>query len=446
MFINDNTKNEIRKKFKIGNRRRNKSRREYLSDKIKEDDPDAVTMSYLMKQQTLNKSDKKVELDNFAVDRSKYSYPIEKHLNQDTIDRNFSDIDIVNICCYYVSTTSVRPFLKYLLYKYPNDDSEHSDLLVFPFFKYNDLDEDEDAVDYAKNKIASMFGFIDESDLAFKGSIKNKNGLHIVIELKERDFLQYNEIAYKSRGDNIWFGLISEIVDEQKILNFPINDSVSFLFLTNEFLINLLDPSGEPYVIPIVVYHGSYYKVTSFISVFGIKKSSVFSSLGPYYYFGNYEKALRYAVWTRNKDPLYIDDVKVTDDEGRYTKGGIVRFVIFPGKMRVYSKISIEEEDKSKVTQEKGETDEFIRLTSRLRDVDGKWIKKYNSVYQGVVTLDNGNLNQRGPHWVIRNHQQQHALTYHYVDTENIKEEKPDKKDNILDRASYFGDRNYFIE
>ena len=38
MFINDNTKNEIRKKFKIGNRRRNKSRREYLSDKIKEDD------------------------------------------------------------------------------------------------------------------------------------------------------------------------------------------------------------------------------------------------------------------------------------------------------------------------------------------------------------------------------------------------------------------------
>ena len=85
--------------------------------------------------------------------------------------------------------------------------------------------------------------------------------------------------------------------------------------------------------------------------------------------------------------------------------------------MKVYSKINTHTEDKSKITQEKMETDEFIRLTAKLRDVDATWIKHYNSVYQGVITLDNGELNQRGPHWVVRNHQQQHALAYHYVDT-----------------------------
>jgi hypothetical protein len=143
---------------------------------------------------------------------------------------------------------------------------------------------------------------------------------------------------------------------------------------------------------------------------------------------------------------LFIDDEKVTDDHGRYTKGGIVRFAIFPGKMKVYSKINTHEEDKSKITQELMQTDEFVRLTSRLRDVDAKWIKNYNSVYQGVLALDNGEINQRGPHWVIRNHQQQHALTYHYVNTKGVEEKKHEKSDKIIDRASYFGDKKYFIE
>ena len=445
MFINDNTKNELRKKFKTDKRSRGKSRRNYLSDKIQSSSSDNVTMSYLLKQQTEKQNDGR-QLDNFSVEKHKYSYPIHNHIEQDISVIDIDRDTMINVCCYYVSTTSIRPFLKYLLFKYPEEDTAYSDLLVFPFFKYSEMEEHIDVVDYAKDKISSMFDFVTSSSLKYKGVIKNDDGLNIFIELSESDFSDYNDIAYKSRDNSIWFALISEIVDERKLLNFPINDSVSDLFLHNDHLIYLYDDNGKQYVTPIVVYHGSYYKVTSFISVFGIKKSSVFSSLGPYYYFGNYEKALRYAVWSKSHEPVYIDDEKITDDNGRYTKGGIVRFAIFPGKMKVYSKISTHQEDKSKITQEKMETDEFVKLTARLRDVDAKWIKNYNSVYQGVITLENGELNQRGPHWMIRNHQQQHALTYHYVDTKEIKEKHHKKTDKKKDRASYFGDNEYFIE
>lgn len=444
MFINDNTKNEIKKKFKTVKRRRNRSVRNYLSESIVKDE---VGLSYLEKQRTVsNKKEHEEELQNFNISKKAYTYPIEKHIQKELSYMDIGEDDIINICCYYVSTTSIRPFLKYLLFKYPNDESEHSDLLVFPFFRYKEMEQDEDLVDFSKERITSMFDFLSSESLDFKGFIREGTEVNVIMQIKEEDIEQYNEIAYKPRSDNIWFGLISELVDEKKILNFPINDSVTRLFLHNEYLLYLYEPNGERYVTPIVVYHGSYYKVTSFISIFGIKKGSVYSSLGPYYYFGNYEKALRYAVWNSQKTPMYVDDEKITDEEGRYTKGGMVRFAIFPGKMKVYSKLKTHTEDKSKITQEKMETDEFIRLTSRLRDVDASWIKHYNSVYQGVITLDNGELNQRGPHWVIRNHQQQHALTYHYINTKGIEDKKTDKSDSIIDKASYFGNDTYFIE
>ena len=445
MFINDNTKNEIKKKFKTAKRSKNRSVRNYLSETLNNEDD--VSLSYLEKQRThSNRESTEKELHNFNKSKKRYVYPIEKHLSKEVSYMDIGENDIVNICCYYVSTTSIRPFLKYLLFKYPESESQHSDLLVFPFFRYKEMEQDEDIVEFSKERITGMFDFLSTESFDFKGFIREDGDVNVIMQINEEDIEQYNEIAYKPRSDNIWFGLISELVDEKKILNFPINDSVTKLFLNNEFLLYLDDPNGERYVTPLVVYHGSYYKVTSFISVFGIKKGSVYSSLGPYYYFGNYEKALRYAVWNSQKTPMYIDDEKITDEEGRYTKGGIVRFAIFPGKMKVYSKINTHTEDKSKITQEKMETDEFIRLTAKLRDVDATWIKHYNSVYQGVITLDNGELNQRGPHWVVRNHQQQHALTYHYVDMEGIEDKKTDKSDSIVDKASYFGNEKYFIE
>ena len=38
--------------------------------------------------------------------------------------------------------------------------------------------------------------------------------------------------------------------------------------------------------------------------------------------------------------------------------------------------------------------DNWVSQTVRLRDVDGKWTQKYNSVYQGVMILEDGRKNQ----------------------------------------------------
>ena len=75
----------------------------------------------------------------------------------------------------------------------------------------------------------------------------------------------------------------------------------------------------------------------------------------------------------------------------------------------------------------------------RLRDVDGKWTQKYNSVYQGVMILEDGRKNQRGPHWVLRDYDQQMPLTYHYVDTEKF-------DDSLVKEPTYYKDNIYYID
>ena len=91
MFINDNTKNQLREKFKTKKIKRGKSRRNYLSETIKNSDKTDVTMSYLLKQQTKNTKIQEKQLDNFNIEKHKYSYPIEKHLEKDITNIEFNE-------------------------------------------------------------------------------------------------------------------------------------------------------------------------------------------------------------------------------------------------------------------------------------------------------------------------------------------------------------------
>ena len=96
------------------------------------------------------------------------------------------------------------------------------------------------------------------------------------------------------------------------------------------------DEDDIVYETPSVGYYGSYYKNIAMTSVFGLRREEPTASLGPYYYFGSYERAMRDAIWSSSKKPMKVDGELITiDEEGRYDKGGLVRFALFMGKTNV---------------------------------------------------------------------------------------------------------------
>lgn len=368
-----------------------------------------------------------------------YEYPVARELEADFSKLSVSKNDRVNVCCYMVATNGLKPYLKYLLYKYPESGDAYSDLMVFPFFLCEGAHTDvragcvEQVLDYMDN----VGG---EESVRVMGYKETDHGINVFVQLDSGVYSAADDIQLQKRSTDLWFVLMKEMIDTKSVVNFPVHESVTDFFLRNMTFIFLLDKDRTPYTLPLVVYHGNYYKVITFVAVFGLKKSSVFSSLGPYYYFGTYEKALRYAVWTQNHKPMEVDGEVITvNDTGKYGKGGIVRFAVFPGNMKVFLNRPNDPKDASRLSRAEGVRDEWKSLTARLRDVDGTWAQDYNSVYQGVVLLKDGRKNQRGPHWVLRDYAQQTPLTYHYVDTAKF-------DDALVAEPTYYRDKVYYVD
>ena len=55
------------------------------------------------------------------------------------------------------------------------------------------------------------------------------------------------------------------------------------------------------------------------------------------------------------------------------------------------------------------------------------------------MILEDGRKNQRGPHWVLRDYEQQTPLTYHYVDTKQF-------DDSLIKEPTYYNDNVYYID
>ena len=55
------------------------------------------------------------------------------------------------------------------------------------------------------------------------------------------------------------------------------------------------------------------------------------------------------------------------------------------------------------------------------------------------MILKDGRKNQRGPHWVLRDYEQQTPLTYHYVNTEQF-------DDSLIKEPTYYNDNVYYID
>jgi hypothetical protein len=157
---------------------------------------------------------------------------------------------------------------------------------------------------------------------------------------------------------------------------------------------------------PVVCYSGVEEKKLKFTGIFGIGKSDNDHIVGPYYYFTSYSKSIKQCASISSEN------------------GGIVRFALFLGKLKVPLNYPSEENDdseyKKQVVENANTTDDFQKNTLKISDYNGTWTEEYDSIYIGKLELLNGKVLEDAPYWVVKEYEQQMPLSYHYIDNRRI--------------------------
>lgn len=384
----------------------------------------------------------------------------------DKLPRDSPKISIYNVC-YTIYYDAKIPYLLYYLFKYPKSDSSSSDLMIFPFKSYK-AGTGKNIKTQSLELVDSLFSRtnrenINKDDI---GYIYNKERKSIFVFYLFNSSKELFEPKFMNRKQQFWWCLVDELVNYKKILNFPVSSIVSNLLLENPSLIQLYyknkvlsdDGSGDGSGIgrsdgekielletPSVGYHGSYYDLIPLIVSFGLRPSTLYPMMGPYYYFGTFRKAVRYAGWTSTYKPRKIGDNFIADDNGLYNKGGIVRFALFLGKMKAFLNLPRDVDDLSDRYYNRIKLNprdkKYEDMTLKLHDHDGKWAETYDSAYIGRARLTNGGLFMKNPEFIVRDFSQQNILTYHELDKDTL---VYDKRRNKLKWDPNFN--NYHIK
>jgi hypothetical protein len=328
---------------------------------------------------------------------NEYEYSIDRTINTDLHEMS-SNPSIICFCIYRVITCKNRskpsyPFLQYLLYKYSPTQKSVGDMLVFPFIKY----KTGSISSIAKTTTKSLTG----EELSIKGFIEHDEQLFLFFDLQEINNIRIEIVNYKDRTQKLWWAIIDEICNSRKLITFPIHPSVYTIFYNNPSLIYLINANNKRIPIPKVGYYGNYYKLIPIIAALG-GQNSIRGQLAntELFYFSIFRKAIRYGVWS----PLYQERIaynkKVTDIDGRYNAGGIVRFALFLEKIVV-------PEDKA-----------YDQLSAMLSKPTS-WKNYYNTLFIGSVDYDNININVN-PEYILTNSDQYLSLSYHMIDMKSV--------------------------
>jgi len=339
-----------------------------------------------------------LEANTALLDCKTVSYP-----GEESLDKDFGSMpsrpNRVIVCIYRVNHCRNRynvtiPFLEYLLYKYPKSKTSTSDLMLFPFLK---VKKSSSTLSQGNALAKKLTGHT----LKCVGYRAMGANLYMFYNLSAADEYNILNIGLIERKAHLWWALIDEICNHRRVLNFKVHPSVYNLFYRNPVLIYLETALGRVDV-PTVGYYGNYYKLIPIIATLGQKATTANAILGPYYYFGTFRKAVRYAGWTSSYGQRDIYGEKVTNDDGKYKQGGLVRFALFLGEMKVI------------LDQPKDKLQDYLSGKS-------KWAGKFDSLYVGRVPLENGGVYTANPEYIAKQFHQQIPLSMHLLDMDSLK-------------------------
>ena len=375
------------------------------------------------------------ENDNYyQVEPNIYQFLGLTHLTtglEKNIDENVKN---VYICAYRVNNEKMYPFLEYLLHKNSNSTE-----LIFPSLY---LPEDCGDTLSLVSKLDSLLtlllvGSNSEVNLkhdfiqCYKGFYNFQGNMYVFFDLTIME-IKLDDIY---RENALWFCLIYEIFNSGHVCGTKISSDVSNFFMTCDVkypFYALHDDNCIQYEVPSVVYVGTHEKKLNFIHTFGVSKNNSDSILGPYYYFTDFNNAIRQGGWSLNNASESIFGKILTDNEyGRYKKGGIVRFALFIGKTDVKLNLKNDVIDNSQIKRDRlldKKLDlNYEKQTMRISDHDGLWANAYDTIILEEVELDDGTRLKNCPMYVCKDYERQCPLTYHYLNKKTLGE-KYDKE------------------
>lgn len=363
----------------------------------------------------LNGSDK----INVNVDETTtyYHYPID-FLDKDFENLNVTQYKKVNLCIYTINTTKVKPFMLWLLNKNGNT-------MYWPNFqpKTNIVSESEkrlrDLSIYNKSKCMGYKSY--------------DNQVFIFYNLEDN----YETVDYCKDSTPFWWSTLHEIILAEYILYFTVHDSVRNVFLRDNRLIYLLDKDNHSYELPSVAFNGSHSHTMDYNVKVGLGQANpAWASQGPYYYFANYLRAAKFGSWNvmGNFQEHDIDGEIITDNEhGRFKKGGVIRFIIFPSRIKVVMNRPWDKENKQVPSLQKEIIETSKEYKLKLYDSKGTWTKEYDSVFLGPLEIEKNVFVHSGISWTLKSYFQYKPLSYHYFDKKTIPEKYTPDLDKDID-------------
>ena len=361
----------------------------------------------LLEPQTL---ETEVEINNREEDEIEYLIPKISQLNQNLstfLLENHERLlgQDIKICAYHVNKyNKTRPFLQFFLFK---NNMFNGDNFKMVQFKY------ESSLEVISKSLMIMEvlskSYYCKSDYVYKGFEYDGKSVYLYFDCSS---FKLSTLGL-SRNNDLWLVLMDEIQNHGSICGFKVDDSVRNYFISNSDMLCVLNEKGRVYESPIVAYTGCNRRMFDFQSFFGAGCGGETAMLGNYQYFSDYANAVRKAGWN--------EDASI---------GGIVRYAIFPGNMKVKMNNeddpvdgSIETFELMKEMDTNSKEYKTNMLQMRLNDRGGSWTINYDSVYIGKVELDDGSYFEDYPLWAVKDYEQQIVLSSHLLDKKTIIDE-----------------------
>ncbi len=334
---------------------------------------------------------------------SKIKYPIK--IRTDYRNLNAKPHSKIFVCIYKINKKTDKkfihkPFLQYLIYKY----KDPKNICVFPFKKYKrgitPLNTANNLVNETIQNNSKCLGFLSWRDNHYFFYKSDQN---------------LSNVQQCDKNNELWWCNIDEICNKKKLINFHIHESCYRIFYENPSLIYIYR-NKQKIEIPVVAYYGDTFQLISYISSVGLRANSL-RMFGPYFYFTSFKKAIAWGSWTSNYKPRFIDKKKITDNNGKYNKGGIIRYTLFLDKSRVvlYDK-------KDPIYKTIYTFDNIDKKDSGKFQKMQNWTKNYNSLILGNIKYKKlsgyFNINTE---YVVKKFSQQIPMTTHVVDKKLLK-------------------------
>ena len=368
-----------------------------------------------------------------TTDENFFTYDALKLLYTD-LDKllSYFKIDEITLVPFKINFDSVYPFNTFLLV---NDFTNNG--LNFPYLNVSYANESPEYFlstinCYLYSLLLTVFNsellkhdldsFV--NTIEFNGVYIHENKVYAFIDLTKLDI----NMSLINSDSLIWFALIDEIVNKNQICNIQISNEVTNFFLNNNDFIYFKNSKEEQIEIPTIAYTGTHEKNMHFRYVFGNAPFDNNAILSSGFYFTDYKNAFRQVGWSIDyKDEYKYGELITEDDNGKYNKGGIIRYALFLGNNLIKMNYPNDIIDESEIKKEKmlniennKENYHYEKMTLRISDHDGLWKQKFDSVYLGNLELDDGTNLKNFPMYVIKDYYNHRPLSYHYIDKRNL--------------------------